>query len=512
MSSILRLSVFLLDPFPSFHGRADAGEPEWPPSPLRFFQALVAAAASRWPGPRFKEYAGPMLDWLQKQDAPIIVAPKPHVGLRSRIAVPNNDMDVPALLWAKNREPQKPHRPIDLKTMKTVHPTWLRLEGSPSDGGQVHYLFLLASADQPDLEALAAAARSVTHLGWGMDMAVADVSVVSKEQAAALPGERWHPVDTMGSSLLRIPVDGTLDALIDRHQAFLNRIGRDGNGDESFNPVPPLSAFRVVDYRRAGEPAPRPFVPFELRRDDGPFVSYPQDKFIHIAGMVRHLAIKAMKKSPPEGVDSGWVETYVAGHVQAGAVGHRQFSYLPLPSIGHAHVDPSVRRVIIAAPPGDERLLQHLAMRLDGQRLQPTPETKLEHSPTLVRVRHDKVVRLYTEASNVWATVTPVILPGHDDHKPGKTRRLIEKALAQSGIEQSCEFEWSALSRFPKSLSSHKHDHHGRPIGYIRPGHLLSQTAVHLKVRFNEYVRMPGPLVVGAGRHCGFGLMAGINE
>src|ERR1700730_13175967 len=27
-----------------FHGRRDNGEPEWPPSPLRLFQSLVAAA------------------------------------------------------------------------------------------------------------------------------------------------------------------------------------------------------------------------------------------------------------------------------------------------------------------------------------------------------------------------------------------------------------------------------------------------------------------------------------
>jgi hypothetical protein len=26
------------------------------------------------------------------------------------------------------------------------------------------------------------------------------------------------------------------------------------------------------------------------------------------------------------------------------------------------------------------------------------------------------------------------------------------------GIDQPCEFEWSAFSRFPKSLSAHKYD------------------------------------------------------
>jgi len=112
----------------------------------------------------------------------------------------------------------------------------------------------------------------------------------------------------------------------------------------------------------------------------------------------------------------------------------------------------------------------------------------------------------YTQPANAWATVTPVILPGHDDHKPAKTRKLIEKALRQSGIEQPCTFEWSPYSQFPKSLSAHKYDRQGRPIGYFRPDHLPTQTAVHLVLRFEQEV--PGLIAVGAGRHCGFGLLA----
>jgi CRISPR-associated protein Csb2 len=132
--------------------------------------------------------------------------------------------------------------------------------------------------------------------------------------------------------------------------------------------------------------------------------------------------------------------------------------------------------------------------------------------PLLVPIRHDNVARFYTQPANAWASVTPVILPGHDDHKPEKTRKLIEKALAQSGIEQPCQFEWSAFSRFPKSFSAHKYDRDRKPTGYIRPNHLLAWTAVHLKLRFNDGVRVPGPLAIGAGRHCGLGILAAIDD
>ena len=94
-------------------------------------------------------------------------------------------------------------------------------------------------------------------------------------------------------------------------------------------------------------------------------------------------------------------------------------------------------------------------------------------------------LRLALRDGDVRAIVTPVVLPWSDSGKPGKTCKLIEKALQQSGVDQPCEFEWSAFSQFAKSLSAHKYDRHKRPTGYIRPDHLLDLTAGHLKLRFN---------------------------
>jgi CRISPR-associated protein Csb2 len=271
-----------------------------------------------------------------------------------------------------------------------------------------------------------------------------------------------------------------------------------------------------MPFRRSSDPQTRPTAVFELRRNDGQFFFYPQRKLIHIAGMVRHLAIELMKQSPPPGIENAdqWVDRFVAGHRDKNRDEHRQFSYLPLPSIGHRHADQAIRRVMISAPPGDDAWLEHLAGRLAGQQLEPENGGQLgeQGPPTLVRVRYDKIANCYLSPRNRWASVTPVILPGHDDHKPAKTRKLIETALAQAGIEQPCEFEYSAFSRFRKSFSAHKYGRDKRPQGYFRPDHLSTQTAVHLTLMFNEEVKVPGPLVIGAGRHCGFGLMAAQQE
>jgi CRISPR-associated protein Csb2 len=296
-----------------------------------------------------------------------------------------------------------------------------------------------------------------------------------------------------------------------KHNAFLNRIVHDAQGNQSLNPVAPLTAYRTAAYRRVGDPVGRPYEVFQLRKDDGSFFSYPEKKLIHIAGMIRHLAVKILERSLPPDVETDWLETYVAGHAPNGAVRHRRFSYLPLPSIGHVHADQSVRRVMIVAPMGDDHLLKHLAIRLSGQQLEPTEETAMESPPVLHRVFADSIASQYVRPSTTWTSVTPVILPGHDDHKSQKTRKLIEAALRQSGIEQHCNYDWSPVSRFPKSLSAHKYDRDGRPAGYIRPDHLLTQTAIHLTLRFQS-VAVPGPLMIGAGRHYGLGLMAGVDS
>ena len=389
--------------------------------------------------------------------------------------------------------------------MKSVQP--VRLECQDGYGNALHYLYPLANGHHLHFDILASAARAITHLGWGVDMAAGDATIVTDAQAIALPGYRWQ-CSLVGGVPLRAPRHGTLDDLIRKHTDFLCRYTGDG-----FRPVPPLRTFDVIRYRCQDEPLPRPCRVFELRTTDGDRFRYPHRKLIHIAGMVRHLAIESMRSSRPPGLDDEWVESFIAGHQVNGdgsAAPHRQLSYLPLQSIGHPHTDPGIRRIMLIAPCGDDAWLDHVARHLAGQPLKPVRGDEFGHAdpPLLVPVRKDNIAGIYTEPANVWASVTPVILPGHDDHKPDKTRRLIEKALAQSGITQPCQFEWSAVSRFAKSFSAHKYDRQGNLNGYFRPDHLLSQTAVHLVLRFADNLIVPGPLTIGAGRHCGLGICA----
>jgi CRISPR-associated protein Csb2 len=501
----LLLTVQLLDD--RYHGLlARNGPPEWPPSPFRLFCALVAGVAQRG------ELEGEIrtaLEWLQELDPPIIIAPNSKEGRRFTRFVPNNDGD------------KKPDRQERLAAKLNI-PTFLLLgqDGRP----RIHYLWDISGRTEVPLDRIRDASRSLVALGWGVDMAFADAKLVTDADIQKLAGVRWHPKHGMwrNEGMLRVPTvsaelqECTLSNLMHCHQTATARIEHGQPLHNADNP----RVYEQVFYTSAEGPlVGRPWRVFELRNTDGSRFRYPHRKLLHIAGMVRHLAIAAMEKDPPRDVAGDWVETYVAGHAKTGFKYHRQLSFLPLPSVGHEYTDPGVRRVIVAAPVGDDAWLDHVVRRLAGQALKPEPDIPdpfADREPPILvpmpRQSHDGVVRCYTGPASVWHSFTPVILPGHDDHKPEKTWALIERALRQSGIDQACEFEWSVFSRFANSYSAHKYDEKKRPQGYFRPSYLNGLTAVHLTLRFTEDLRMPGPLVIGAGRHCGFGLMAHFDQ
>ncbi len=463
-----------------YHGLLSReGPPEWPPSPFRLFQALVAGGARDG---KLGSEVEQSLDWLESLPAPLIVAPRSRCGQIVTRFVPNNDGD---------RVPERQKR----LTGKTSRPTILL--GVP----EIHYLWPIDGADPRAVGAIEAS-RCLSCFGWGIDMAYGDGRMLDSEEIAVLQGVRWYPKPGISreDGLLRVPIGGSLMDLSNAHQSALNRI-------EHGKPLRTVDKPRIFDqvyYTSAERPVGRPCEVFALRTASDDTYRYAHAKLMHIAGMTRRASIKAMKYAP-SGMSEDWVKSFVAGHRKEGENDHKQFSYIPLSSIGNEHSDAMIRRVMIAAPLGCDAELRHLAEQLDGIQLQPEGGGE---GPFLDRLGSDWVVSQYLGPSTAWASVTPVILPGHDDHKPAKTVKIIEKALLQSGIEQGCQFTWSALPNFNNCLAAHKSS--GKSVSYFRPDHLKTLTAVHIRLTFRYPVA--GPLSIGAGRHCGLGVLAAFKE
>ncbi|MGH9344756.1 MAG: type I-G CRISPR-associated protein Csb2, partial [Terriglobia bacterium] len=100
MPSYFHVTIRFLQPF--CHGRVNEDALEWPPSPLRLFQALVAASAARWNERAELHHAASALRWLEGQDRPIIVAAVGEPSqVRCRLYVPDNVGDKVALSWCR---------------------------------------------------------------------------------------------------------------------------------------------------------------------------------------------------------------------------------------------------------------------------------------------------------------------------------------------------------------------------------------------------------------------------
>jgi CRISPR-associated protein Csb2 len=462
---------------PYSHGRGDGGEPEWPPSPLRLYQAIVAAAAARWNDRIRLDYAVPALRWIATLAAPDIASCFARVSnVSTQFYVPDNTADLLVPAWKRGETDKAPKR-----TEKVVRPVYLA-------GDAVHYLYSLPDGGCPHFDILKAAARSVTHLGWGIDMVAADATILSPAEAAALPGERWRPTSS-GGVPLRVPTDRTLDDLIRKHHDFLHRLGPDG-----FRPVPPLREFRVVAYRRTTDPIVRPHCVFSILKPDasGSRAFHTARRARDVAAWARHAVGVACAHWPD-------VASFVHGHGPdgkqlAGPDADRRLQFLPLPTINHAlnRVE-AIRRVLVAAPPGFEDRIAEVRRRSIGQELRFKDEV---FGILNLQAGRDWVREQYLGEARVWSTVTPVILTGYDDRNPAKTRKLIAKALADSGIETDVDFDWQPFG-FRAGVD---------PVqAFARPDH-LNGTMAHVRLTFKQPVR--GPLVLGAGRYRGFGLLA----
>jgi CRISPR-associated protein Csb2 len=490
MTFDFRVTVRFLQPYS--HGRGEDGLPEWPPSPLRLFQAMVASAIGRQHDPDARARAVAALQWLERQPPPEIIASRVAETTEPyRLYVPDNTGDRVAKAWSAGRE-------ADLsgyRTEKDVRA--LRLEDDV-----VHYLFR-GGDEAAHLPVLQAAARSMTHLGWGIDLVVGDAQEAASDALEGEFRERWLP-GKHGGSELRCAVIGTLAALEHKHAQFLQRVG-----DGGLRPVSPLTTFAVLPYARASDPLPRPFAAFRmLSPDTGDLLMFdPVRRSRDVAAWARHGVAEVC-----DGWPFGATESLVHGHGTDGAEPRARFSFLPLPTITPWRAE-GIARVMVAASPGLDREMEWVRARLAGHELtwNGRPVAVLEPlsggatSPTSSGARRgvagDSVLGHYVARSEQWSTVTPVVLPGHHDQSARKAERLLRRAFLQAGFEPDVvdairELDWHAVGFRPGVELATR---------YLRPDKVHGPL-FHVRVLFaNPQV---GPIAIGSGRHRGLGVFA----
>jgi len=510
----------------------DNDENEWPPSPLRVFQSLVAAAAA---SKRLDEVSS-ALKWLEQQEAPTVFAPylisKPEKAAGYCISVPNNSLDIVAHAWCRgNYSNSGDANPAVHRTMKTIRPILL------PNIATVYYLWELLDPIEkqvPDyIFKLSDTARKVVALGWGIDMVVGNGEIYSEEKAKTIPGEKWSPKESSFGDGLRTPIKGTLEALFKRHEGFLNRLNLG-----TFTPPPGLFAFQKTEYWRGTDRLTRPITAFSLMMlDSSSFRSYSALDTIAVAAMVRHAASLAANSTGLSRLD---INSFILGHgeLETGLahipVGRERLAYLPLPSIesrgkGKARVAGRIRRVLITSFGDDSQSkIMFIHRILSGHELI-DEKSKVPVAHLAPISSNSMMVGDYAKTSATWSTVTPVVLPGYDD--PAHYRRrlkqkisaddqkrllarldnridaLLRKAITQAGfstdLANNAEIEWRKVGFWAGTELADK---------YRVPRHLKHLPKYHVRIQWcnknKKPVQISGPICIGGGRFYGLGLFA----
>jgi CRISPR-associated protein Csb2 len=446
------------------------GGAEWPPAPFRLLQAIVAGCRS---------IDIPGLGWLEHQAPPFILATNEPPAVRFRRSIPNN------------ADTRKPHSALSLRDI--VH---RRIEDP------VRYCYpLRTAADHDAAQSVIAAATQVHTLGTGEDMCTVRGLVATHAPESDATIRLWLPTTGGGAGVsvdsevwLRVAVPGSLQSLEDRFQAFQRRLN---SGDDGYaRPVSAPALHRTVAYRTSDDMPRTALLALRLVQlgDQETFRRFHAEDAVVVGGMLRHAVMRLADVNLPALAD------FAAGYGTEIDPNHRM-SWVPVPSIGHAHADGLIRRAVLLARAADAQALGDLTawMPADGVALVDEASGECVAMAVPVDPADEPVLRHYLAPTKDWVSVTPVVLPG--EYGGGDIRvmtKLLHKAVRESGIDpgliEGAEFSKSAFIKQGARLRDVK----------LKDWTAKNLILYHVRLRFRSAVR--GPLVLGRGRHFGLGL------
>ena len=457
----LRVTVDWLDR--AYHGV------EWPPSPLRLYQAMIAGYAVHRRGDPAFEAA---MRHLETLPAPAIHAPEAEKQAPVTSAVPNNDGDRVLALFAEGKRADAFEKARKALTIRVRHPR--------SFDGAVTYEWEATAETERHLGALREIAESVSAVGQGIDVAVARCELM--DRPAFAKGVEYPP-SSAGRRRLNVPYSGAFDALEKRYRQFRDHIGPDGIAGV------PEPDHQQESYASELDLPPIRCEAFALRDMDERPLSFEGTRAMEVAAMTRHAIGDAAKRA-------GLAREAVSELMGHG--GGRRIRVHPLPNVGHEHADGRIRRVMLTAPESvEEDDWLDVLHRLIGAEL--IPEGRMEPIGTLAPVSgRDPILAMYYGEAETWTTATPVVLWGRD-HLRGRPRpeRSARRLLRRAGIAETL-VEGVTMEPAGRLRGS------AMPARYARPRHLAGYPCQHMSIRWRKPVA--GPILLGAGIGYGLGL------
>ncbi len=469
------------------------GEGDWPPSPFRLFQALVAGAYSgRWRFEGDRSELDRTFEWLESLAPPLVLAPRKKAGATVQYFVPNNDLDSVG---------DDPRRSSEIRTPKLLRSVLLETDDP------FVYLWDLDGIEGPPA-ALASLCERLHTFGRGLDAAYATVAVEStetiRELIVAYRGSVSKPSKTSSSSrgtLLPCPQPGSLASLHERFELTRHRFLRIGKGAKAKIEFrqPPKPIARTVAYDRSSR-----YLTFEFREllDSEAFYPIRLAAAVTAAKSVRDLAAERLRSA----YDPNVVDSFVTGRGVGVVDPLRRVRFVPLPSVGNKHTEPSIRRISIELPPDCPVEADDMRWAISGQQV-----------PKLGRVRLIEAVKnpmaypyRIGRPARRWHTVTPMALP---------TQRIVGRngALARLDTERAAVFDvvqairHAGLRARPIDVSVQREPFsiRGLRAEEFQADRFDARRLYHVDITFDQDVS--GLLSIGDGRWLGLGLMRAVD-
>ena len=529
----------------------DRGLAEWPPHPARLFSALVATwADSDHPDPAERN----ALEWLEVQDPPSIAASRAEPRGVVIHFVPVNDATVVSAASYRKRAQKIDDLQRDL------------VEARRADG-------VAARGHVRTLEAGLRTARDVTNLVSGAARKGIDLLPENRvRQARLYPSVT--PTEPRVTYVWGVAPTGATGDALDGLLSRVTRLGHSSSlvscRISSESPAPtyvPSDMGMVLRWVRKGQlehlesefrqhlgsrPRTLPFAAVRYRslhdtRSDKPVPAIyadtvgdwlifeflptsrwlPSTRTAEIGKVLRATVFKYAEDPLPEGL---------TGHRDDGSPSSSpHVGFLALPHIGHKHADGRLMGTAIALPESLDGRSRRSVLRAIGTWEETCRDNLLEESQPPIYLKlgrggrigmrrqtgtSDLVAlrpRVWHRPARRWVSATPIALPTHPGPLGRGTASARAKAWsrAEEAVIASCQH--IGLPDPMKVVVSFDPFIHGargaQQFPAFRQGDRRSggvaRRLVHASVTFAEPVS--GPLVLGAGRYLGLGLMRPID-
>lgn len=534
----------------------DRRRAEWPPHPARLFSALAATYFESGERSGAERSA---LEWLEAQGAPQLVASDASRRDVATVFVPVNDPSVVPSVddeaadladalaeieaatsarakAAAEKKLGKARQKFEDAVKKAKAPLVAGKEGKegprtalsllPDHRGRqprtfpsvtpqaprITFVWPAATADGGVRAAIDAILSRLVRVGHSSSLVTARI-VESPTTPTWIPDETGEVRAAEDTMVLRVMNAGQLAALDAR-----------GDSAEPGRVMPATFQRYVRPHAESDVPVPTSVFGADwivLRRTAGPRL--PTTRAVDVARAVRSALLSSHGPDAPE---------MLSGHGSPGQPSkHAHVAIVPLPFVGNEHADGTILGVAVVVPLAatkDERNTVYRAVTNWRRQASVGPDDEsrlpvhLGAVGTLEFALLDDIgpqstlrAKTWCARARSWATATPIAL----DRNPGDMRSRdpeVESAAyaaAQQTIARACEHiglpSPSSVTALPAAPLSGAAKARQFPV-YAAGKPPVQRVLVHARIEFERPVE--GPLLIGAGRYLGLGLLRPVRE